>query len=278
MPAKVMFMKQKWFPRPHQDDRSWLMSLEGATSTIYPIVMHDEGLGSPSDYEANPEHALFVSPSEPNCYPESRINVLLANLKFSLTKGAIETDKVVAVRVAFMPIFLSFKEDYLAIDELSTFEIQDVLKLQTESADRQGYPLWSGTKLTEAFAGAATLPANVPGLTTNQILESVAFNQTNFYNMMHYMTNSGKLKNCVGGLKWLTLTKDRPFANIQLQLRKKTKFMNPYSFFGVLVHIPNVDTQFQYPIGTDTTAIMHVRCDMSYRYNEWNQNFNFKKA
>ena len=46
-----MLMKQKWFPRPHNLQHSWVHDIESGVvnqATIYPIVIHDEGLGTPS--------------------------------------------------------------------------------------------------------------------------------------------------------------------------------------------------------------------------------------
>ncbi len=167
MAGKTMMMKTKWYPQPHRENNGFLLSADTAAkqATIVPIAFYDEGLGEPSAQETHPENAAFVAVARGNCFVESRINLVLARLQFSLTKGALETDKVHAMNIQFMPIFMSFKEDYIAIDELSSSEIQDVLEMQTETTDRQGFPLYTTTKLTEKFAGSATLDAAQPGLT-----------------------------------------------------------------------------------------------------------------
>ena len=150
--------------------------------------------------------------------------------------------------------------------------------MQTESADRQGYPLYNGVKMVEKYSGSATLSASVPGLTASQVLEGVAFSYNNYYDMLQFMTNSGKLRNVQGGLKWFTMTRDRPVRKFNLRMRSSTKAINPYTFHGVMVTVPSVDTGYQLPVSGDTTNVNHVAVSLITRYNEWNPDFNFKKV
>ncbi len=111
-----------------------------------------------------------------------------------------------------------------------------------------------------------------------QALEGVAFSIAAYYNMLQYQTNAGMLKKSQGGLKWLTLTPNRPIAKIKIRQRSSTKRMNPYTFFGVFIEVPSVGSTDQYAVAADTTAIDHVYCDAFVRYNEWNQDFDFRKV
>lgn len=161
-------MKTKWYSRPHNMNLSWGHGLETGVvnqATIIPLTMYDEGLGDPAAYNANPEHASFAEAAMPNCFPESRINLINVQLTVMLNKGAIETDKVHALRFAYMPIFTTF-DDLAANDEVSGLDIGEILELQRETTDRQSYPLFNTVDM-EAGLGAAvsTLHANVPGLT-----------------------------------------------------------------------------------------------------------------
>jgi len=167
MAFKHKLMKSKWYPRPHSMKHRWGHSLDTAAVndfTIYPIAMYDEGLGAPSTYEANPEHASFVEAAEPNCFPESRIDNIFCQLTLNMGKPCI-TDSIRAVKVCYMPIFTAFPTDYTAIDNLSTLEIQDILELQMETTDRQGFPLYNAVDMIAPFTGSTTLATNVPGLT-----------------------------------------------------------------------------------------------------------------
>ncbi len=279
MAVPSRMVKTKIYPRPHDMFNSWGHGLESAVvnqATIYPILMNDEGLGTPSAYEANPRHASFVEAAEPNCFPESRVDLVLANLTFVLTKPAIETDKVHALRVGFMPIFCSF-DDYTATDELSTLSIADVLELITEDTDNQGAPLFNNVKMKTGLNAASLLyPTNVPGMDANQNAEAVAFAVGQYYDMLHFLTNANKLKSVQGGLKWITLTPDRPVKEIRIRLRSKSKRMVDKQFFGVLVIVPSAGTNLQYMPASDTTDLVHMLAKIRVRFNEWNPEFNMK--
>ncbi len=280
MASKVMLMKTKWYPNVHEIKHSWLYRLDTATkdTTIYPLCMYDEGLGSPSTISTNPENSAFAETNNPNVHVDSRINVMFATLRLSLTK-LFMTDNLTAIRFAIMPIHMAFIDDYTAIDELSSLETQDVVEMQTESTDRQGYPLYANVKMDEKYANSALLSAVVPGLTTTQVLESVAFSEDDYYDMLHYQTNAGKLKSIQGGLKWFTLTRRFPTMRFPIRLHSATKRANAYMFNGVLIHVPTVDTINQIPITADVTAAgKYLECAVSTRFNEWNQDFNFKKV
>lgn len=277
MPAKKL-MKQVWYPRPHDQVTVFNNGLEDTqTATIVPIAHYDEGLGSPASFNAHPEHASFTETDSSNCYPDSRINLLTSRVEMSLTKPALETDKLHVVNVGFMPIMMSFKEDYIAVDELSSVEVQDVLELQTESTDRQGGALYNGTDTGAPYTNSSLVGADVPFLTTDAKLEKVDFDIDLYYDSLHYKTIAGKLKNCSGGIKWIKLTKNHPYTTFNIKIRGKIKRMNPYTYFGVLILTPRVDSEYQIPIGTDTTAIAHVQTKVTSRYNEWHQNFNMEK-
>ncbi len=279
---QVRQMKTTWYARPHNMNHSWAHSLESATvnnTTIYPLLMYDEGLGTPSAYEANPENTAFIEAGERNCYPESRIDNVFMNIRFSLTKLALETDKLHMVRMAFMMIHTAFIEDLTANDELSGLDISEILELDSETTDRQAYPLWNDVDMADAFGTtAANLPTNVPSLDTNQSIEAVAFSAAVYYDAINYYTNAAKLKKVASGMKWFTLTKDRPYREFKLFIHSKNKFMNPYSFMGVMCYLAEGNTKDQIPIDADTTAVNHVRVDATTRFYEWNGQFNMKRV
>ncbi len=164
---KFRLEKTKNYPRPHAFTAVWGYGLESAAAnraTIWPVTMYDEAMGDPKLLQAHPEHASFVVAQEPNCYPESLIDSIITSFTVSLTKAALETDKIHALRFATMPIFTTF-DDLTAIDELTSTEIQDVLEMQSESTDRQAFPLFNTVDMAVPITGSANLAANVPGLT-----------------------------------------------------------------------------------------------------------------
>lgn len=272
-------MKEEWYPQVHSMEHSMTFSLERSSnnSTIYPIIMQDEAL-SPSGQNTHPEHSGFVERSYPNCCPESRVNNINGRLRIALTKGALETDKVQPVKVGVMFIKTAFTEKLDATNELDSATVKGTLELQYETTDRQTYPIWSGTKVAELYSNSALLGSAVPGLTTTQVIESVAFDVNQYYDMLHYKTNRGALKECQRGLKWYTLTRNRPYVDIPIKIDGAIKRMNPYTFFGCLIHVPQVGTFTQDIAAGDTTAIEHVVAKFSIRYNEWNQDMNHSRT
>ncbi len=111
-----------------------------------------------------------------------------------------------------------------------------------------------------------------------QNIEGVAFSTNEFYDGLHFLTIANKLKAVQGGLKWLTLTKNRPVREINIKLRGKTKAMNDKTFFGVLVFCPSAGSSNQLMAVSDTTDVTHVYAQVRVRYNEWNAEFNHKKV
>jgi len=278
--SRTRLMKTEWFPRSHDSRLSFYLDAESVTqnSTIIPIMHHDEGLGAPSAFSANPENASFGTSSSSNCFVESRVDNIFCEISLSLTKGAIETDKIHSLRIAFMPMALAFSEVYDVTDEVSTADIKTTLELTKESTNREAYPLYSDVKLIEKFSGSGTFAAEQPGLTASQVIESVAFDHDIFYDALKYLKISEKMRTVIGGLRWITLTKTRPFARIRIRQRSAAKRMNPYTFMGVLIHLPVGDTHYQDFSAADTTDINHVLVSSNIRYFEWNQEFDFGRV
>ncbi len=274
-------MRTTWFPNPHAMRYSWAHGLETGVVNQYtniPLCMYDEGQGTPSDLETNPRNAAFVVDTSPMLYPDSRVDSIFAELRVSLTKAALETDKIHAVRYMIQPVHLSFLEDYTALDDLTSEETQDVLEMTTESTDRQGFPLYNNVKLPVLITGSNVLHADVPGMDTTQQIEAIAFDQNAFYNAIHYKTIAGKLKTLQSGIKWSTITKNSPVHTHRFRIHRSSKHANPYMYAGLIIGVPKVNQMEQYSVASDTTNINHIRMDLVVRYNEWNENFNNKVA
>ncbi len=279
--GKSMLMRTEWFPQPH--DISGTCSFEfdnGALdTTIVPIAFYDEGLGAPGALETHPENAAFaVIADQANCFVNSRINSIFAEFQFSISKDFIE-DNIAAVRMAVMPIHCAFLEDYTAADELSSATVSSVLELQTESSDRQGGPLYvAATDLPEKVSGGANLGVNTPFLDTDVGLEAVAFNSNSYYDAIHFLTIANKVRACSGGLRWFTLSQQKPYFRMRFNIVPKVKRMNPFTYYGLLVHGPVAGDVAQLPALTELTVDTdYVHCDWQIRYNEWNSDFNFAK-
>jgi hypothetical protein len=274
-------IKSTVYPRPHQTELSFGQSVNVATqATTIPIIHYDEGLGSPSSYNANPQHASFAEASGSNCYPESVIGQkgFFCELTFKLTKHALETDKIHALKVKFNVIKTSFLEDLTALDEVSTSTIESIMELQHNTGNRETYPLYNGTDVQEPYAGSSDTWATLPGLTTDDNLECIQFSENNFYDALQYSAIAGKLRNVQSGLKEILLTRQHPVKKVRIHLKSKTKYMNPYSFLGVMIKTPADDTENQTVYSSEVSAGIHVAVSLKCRFNEWNERYNMERT
>lgn len=269
------------YTRPHKGDQDFEMSMEVANqdATYIQIIRSDEGLGAPDGYNSNPQHPSFALANEPNCYVASKVRNIKHQITFNMTKGALETDKIHAMRVGFMIVNTAFLESLNPVDEVSGTSIEDILKITHETTDRQVYPDWNGTDLVAKYSGSSDERTNAAtGLTTDNKKEGVAFSENSYYNMIQYGTLHGKLKSMTSGIKWLTLTRHNPIRKINIHIKDGAKRMNPYTSLMCLVLCPQVDTAQQIPASADTTAISHVAVSSKYRYEEENENFDHARV
>ncbi len=274
----MVMSKLPMYPRPHVLDNSFNLSINvaGKDSTIYPLIIQDEGLGTPSGYSSNPQNAAFAEAATPNCYPDSRINSIMARFRIALTKGCVHTDLIEEMNIVVIPIFMSFKENYTAIDEVSSEEVQDSLEMQYESTDRQGYPLYNATDLT---GDNLSLSNDVPGLTGGNTIEGITFLLDNLYNTLQYRTISGKTSASIGKIQILTIKRrQHKIYNLKIRLTDKVKRMNPFTFCGVLFHIPAQQLSQQIGNIADDSAIDHINIAVESRYLERNENFDHMRV
>jgi hypothetical protein len=274
--ARPAYLADKVYPLPHNKINSFdLSAYTGSRNcTLYPLVSYDEAR-IPANINTHPEHASFAEYDSPNCAPDSKINRNHTTLELSLTKHCWNIDKVEALKVYVVPVMLSFKDNYTAIDELTSVEVQDVLEMQTEATDRQGYPIWSGTKLN---GDLATLGIDVVGLTTNQTIEMVAFDMDLYYDALQYYTIGPKLAKSTGNVKALTVKRGHP-TRMKIHIPSKAKRMNEYTFFGVIIYVPTGGNVRQYSQSGDfTDTDDHVICKVTHRFLEWNRSFDSERA
>ncbi len=174
MPQGKVLLKEEHYPLVHTDELHFKLSADATQNTkggtIVPILMQDEGRGSPATISTHPENSAFAVYAGPNCFPDSRVNKIFAKFNISLTKHCWNVDKIEELVVFMLPIYTSFLENLTANDELSGNNIEELLELQHETTDRQVFPIYNGVKLT---GDTLALGADVPGLTTNQNIEGV---------------------------------------------------------------------------------------------------------
>ncbi len=274
----IMTKVPEW-PRPHEFQYNFAIPIESAAvraATICPIITYDEGLGAMSAYESNPVNAAFVEAATDHCYPTSKINRVFSQLTVSMSKVMRETDKLGAVKFATATIHTSFMDGQLALDEVSTLDLNEILELQNESNDRQTYPVYNTVDLHDYKTNQGLdMPAEQLGLDTDLEIEAVAFNLDDYYDCLHYYTNGNKLRTICTTLQWHTLNRNHPVKTIYFNQQSNTKFMNAYAFLGALIYVPQNIAYEQIGKNSDTTI---ETCTLEFvfknRYNEFNHEFN----
>ncbi len=245
-------------------------------STHVPILCYDEGQGDPASYNANPQHASFATTDEPHCYPQSKVNSLYSKTVVSMSKECWNTDKIEEFLCCVIPVYFSFKEDYEATDEVSTSTVAALLEMQKEATDRQGYPIFNNANLAgdNVAMGTAQL-----GLTTDDAIEGITFDIDALYNALHYYSNAGKLRTCMGKpiFKRVRRGKSATF-NLSYKMNPKVKRLNEYTYCGRIITIFNAASDIQLCQASDDTAVTHAVVSTLDRFAEWNDNFDMNRS
>lgn len=266
------------YPLPHTFEYFFGLSAEGTTkdATNLPLFRASEVINSVEGIECNPSNPAFGEQPGSLIAMNSIVPKITLNMHFALTKGAIETDKIRAVKMKWMPIYTAFLDSLTAEDTKTATEIEDVLLLTHNVDNKDVHPTYSGTDLdtgtfpvttrgtTEVFGDA--------GLTTDLKLESVAFNEASFWDAMRYYSNKQKLATVVGKVHSVVITRDRPYTYFSQNFTMPTvKRGNPYTGCFILMWLPQAGATGQFFQAADTTAAMeHIYGNCTVHYSEWN--------
>jgi len=268
------------YPLPHQFEYKFALQVEDETknSAIFTLLMHSEQFTAPDAIEVNPKNAAFAVQGGPTVYPDSIIPRITMSMRLALSKTAVETDGLRSLLVNWMPLYTAFLPTLDAEDSKTAEDIEDILELQHETDDKNVTPLFSGVDLGIGSQADNTIQGMgfaQWNLTTDLLMESVAFDKSKFYDAMHYYTNKGMLKKVTGRMNTALVTRDRPYRYFSRNFTNPTvKRSNGYMFCGILVHLPQVGEADQVPlIAGDTTVVDHLRGNIMIQYDEWNSVF-----
>ncbi len=276
--------KQTWkYPEIHNFEFGFGLSAEDSNkeSTIVPYMFQDNALVDYENIKTNPENADFAVVAYPNTMAGSYIPKI--NIGWHMFIPTADTE-IISLIMNTMKIGTAMLNRLDAFDKKTGDDIETILELTHETTDEQAYPLWNGTKLFEG-AGTYDYHANVPGLTTTQQPEGVAFNKELFFDAMHYYTNKEMLKSISQNMKTYLISEPivphgRSMVSFSrtVNLPPMCKFQHPYTFFGELFHLPQVGSLSQLMLAAETTAIEHITIKGFVRFYEFNPDFNFARA
>ncbi len=276
--------KQTWeFPLIHNFEFGFGLSAEASTkaSTIVPYVFQDNALVDYELIKTNPENADFAVVAHGNTMAGSHVPKCLVDWTMYIPAGDTE---IVHLKANTMKIHTAFLNRLDAFDKKTGDDIETILELQHETTDEQCYPLFNGTKLFES-GGVYDMPyPDHPGTATDGQMEGVAFDKEKFFDAKHYYTNGEMLNSVTDQLRDYTISEPLvPHGRSIIHRTSRSmpsmcKTMNPYTFYGELFHVPQVDSIDQYHLSGQTTAIEHLTVKGRVRFAEYNPDFNFSRA
>ncbi len=283
---KKNWPKQTWsFPRVHDHYFGFGLDMDDAVATknttIVPIAWQDNAIIDYETIKTNPENADFNSVDHGGCAAGSYIPK--CTVQWMAWSPSTEVD---VMRFNTMDIHTAMLSRLDAFDKKTGSDIETILELQHETVDEQTIPLWNGQKLYEGHR-VVDYHAVVPGLTAGQQPEGVAFDMDKYFNALHYYTNKEMLRKVTDRMKVFylngDLTKAIPFQNkvirqISHHMPSICKYMQPYSFFAKMFHVPQVSLTYQMNNAADVTAVEHLSVTGHVRFNEYNPDFNFSRA
>lgn len=275
---------------------SFGLSMEDVTrdSVYIPLIRNSELMAAPEAVEVNPRHANFAEETGASCFTGSIVPRLTFQLSAWIPQliafgGTPGTDTATHVNFKMLPIYMSFEDSYNADNEKDLVAVEDILELEHETTNKTGQPLLSGV---DVFSNSATAAGSIPlntvgytevgathwGATVDAKVESVAFDEALFWDMKHFGTNSAMLNKVTGKMKSFSVSRDKPFFFSSSNFtHPNVKRINPYTFCGVLIHVPpaapTIDETGQQAVSTELTPIEHIHFSSRVRYDEWNPNF-----
>ncbi len=271
-------------PLPHNFEYQFDLDVEDETknSTICTLFRSSRAAFGVEAVEVNPTHNNFAEETGATIFQGSIIPKISVNMVAWMNLDAYELDSVENFMFKWMPIYTSFLNTLDAKNAgTPASDIETILELQHDTANQDTYPLFAGTKLAGGNHPLSTVTDSNEalgdvGLTTTAVMESVAFDEPAFWDAKHYYTNAGMLNKVSGRMNTIHLNYRRQpykyFSNNFTQ--PMVKRGNPYTFCGILFHMPQADSFLQYCDSTDiNTSVAHIHIGMQVSYDEWNPDF-----
>ncbi len=283
MPHTPAGFESQKYPLRHRLHYSFGLSVASSTmnSTILSFVRNYKDVtNDPTTIVVNPHNSAFEVETGAICGPMSIIDKLKMTLRFSLTKDWLNNTGY-DMKFRWTPIFCSFPEKLDAADDMSTSTVAEILDLTKDATkeditptftddldvtppSEQAHPM-STANFTEVFG--------TMNLTADTVMESVAHDATEFSNAIRYYTNKGALKSCLGRTRHVNLSPNHTSQTFHINkfVPKPVRRIVPYTFFGILIHLPlqsNIDQHFASSAHAASSSDLGIHCHVTY--DEWN--------
>lgn len=274
------------YPLRHEFKYWFYMYGENTTkdSFITTLLATSRDSGSPETVEVNPAHANFVEDTGPRVFLNSIVPRMSVKISAGIT-GAAKNATTYPMKEIFLnwaPIYVAFKEKISAVDSLTGVQVSDIVELTKDSSTNEDVT----PKFATVATGAGDQPVSnivAPGdafgdwnLGTDLELEPVAFDKQLYFDALKYYSVAGALRSVMPRMNTARLTHERDFNMFSKNFTNPTvKRGNPYTFCGILFHLPQVSQTSVDQVGDtqDVTDIGHVLVKVHVRFDEWNPEF-----
>ncbi len=257
-----------------------------ANTALIPLIKNYKSVTDVASTKVNPHNSAVDLETGAICAPMSIIQNLTLSMSFNAL-GAVPTDDLKGIQFWWMPIFGSFAEKWDADDDGGGGKVAAILQLTVDATEQDITPITTnklkvlGTSDTLHPVSTVNLPEAITHLnmTTDLVMEDCPFDATAFFNLLQYGTNKGALKACIGKIRhghvtWSGGKRDTKQSYfIRKFVPSPVRRIVPYSFFGILIHVPLVTEHGQnYTEETSLqTTLNHVGIKIHVNYDEWNE-------
>ncbi len=270
-----------WNIQTHLDVENELLN-----STIVPIFRASEKALLVEDVEVNPQHASYKEDAGCTVFMGSIVPRISVTITAQLDQLAFETDSIEHMNFKWMPIYTAFLSSLDAQNDGSpASDIETILELNHGTNNKEVTPLYDGNDL-QGTASTGSIPLSDVtdsdeaftdwNLTTDALLEAVAFDEQAFWDAKAHYTNKGMLNKVTGRFTNVTLDYHRrPYVYSSNNFTNPiVKRGNPYTFCGILFHLPQAGEFGQLCGDSDvSSSIAHIRIGVRVRFEEWNNAF-----
>ncbi len=249
-------------------------------STIVTLFSQAEVVGVESR-EVNPANSAFAEDAGSMVFQNSIVPKISVSIHARLNRTAHDIDSIDHMMFKWMPLYTSFLNSLDAenLDNPAS-DIETILELQHDTGKKKTFPLFANVDL---LTGVHPLSDTVftetiadVGLTTDTKMESVAFDEQAFWDAKSYYSNRGMLNKVTGPMRTVHLDfTRRPYTYFSNNFTNPVvKRANPYTFCGILFHVPQADEIQQVCDEEDvTTSVGHITIGVRVNFKEWNVDF-----
>ncbi len=287
------------YPLLHRLEYGFGLSLgdDKENTVLAPIVMHSNEMDVAADtIQVNPHNTGFEEDTGPLCRSMSIIDRLRISMKFSMssncgiahhesgtsTNEVFSGDDIPAFKFLWRPIWNVFPEKLDAADDDTGTSVATILALTKDATFEDVVPLTTNKLNTSAAGSHRVQPMSTVNavqvfgdynLTTNTAMEDHVWDENLFQNALRRYINKGALRSCVGRMRHVTLTRDRPYQNVYLDklVPRAVRRIMPYGFFGIQVHLPlDSDDEQLFMDDNGNSSVNHLGVKIIANYHEWN--------